>query len=275
MQIDSPAYDPPCCRSRLANRRLQLATFAAACVLLSSTPASCQPSPATSDAQLAGPASRLQQRPADQLRTLGELPYMEAEEFLQVAAECVDALSQIKLALLDDLCPDVQLTADAEEIAAGDPQEDPCYMASPLSDVSVNIAAPTGKMPEDLAAVCREQNAPVTDSRMHGGWAMFEKRWAATGMCHRPLYFEEVNAERYGYTPAPRLQPVISAARFVATIPALPYLMVARPSCRCIYTLGHYRPGDCVPYRWHRTPLRVGAGVVEAAVIVGLVALVP
>ena len=208
MQIDSSAYDPPCCRSRLAISRLQLLTLAAACVLLWSTPASSQPSPATSDAQLAGPASRLQQRHAGQLRTLGELPAIEPETILRVAAEWTDAFSQISLALLQDQSLNVQPVAAEEEIATGEPEEDPCFVSLPLSDVSVSIAAPDGKLPDDLAAECRERISPRGDSRLYGGWAVFDKHWAATCMHHRPLYFEEVNAERYGYTPESRLSTI-------------------------------------------------------------------
>ncbi len=94
-------------------------------------------------------------------------------------------------------------------------------------------------------------------------------------MRHRPLYFEEVNAERYGYTPGYCIQPLVSAGHFFATIPTLPYQMFAQPPCECIYTLGHYRPGSCAGYRPSRWPMHLGAGIAEAAVIVALVALIP
>ena len=275
MQTDSSAYDLPCCRSRLAFRRLQLMLLFAACLLLWPTPARSQPSPAASDSQLSGPACRYQQRLAGELRTLGELSLLDQVVTLQFESYLHDICSQITQAPLVNRSSKVQLVANAEEISQGEAEQDPCYVSQPLSSLSVNIAAPEGKMPEDLATVCRARTNPEGDRRLFGGWAMFEKHWAATGMHHRPLYFEEVNAERYGYTPGHCIQPIISAGRFVATIPALPYLMVASPPCRCVYTLGHYRPGDCVPYRWHRPPCSVAGGAFETAVVVGLVALIP
>ena len=108
-------------------------------------------------------------------------------------------------------------------------------------------------------------------------WEPLGYCWESPALCHRPLYFEEVNLERYGYT-SPRmrlLQPAVSGARFFATVPALPYLINARPPCECVYTLGHYRPGSCVPYRRHWPELRVLPTSVEAAAATGLVFLIP
>lgn len=105
--------------------------------------------------------------------------------------------------------------------------------------------------------------------------AMQEVSWAAPATCHRPLYFEEVNLERYGFSQFGYLQPVASAAHFFATVPLLPYKMTLDPPCECIYTLGHHRPGSCVPYRIHQLPLQLDAAAVEAGVVTGLVFLIP
>ena len=93
-------------------------------------------------------------------------------------------------------------------------------------------------------------------------------------MCHRPLYFEEIYLERHGYNFG-CAQPLVSAAHFFGRIPVLPYMMVVDRPCDCIYTLGHYRPGSCAPFRYHVAPLRAKAGLVEAGVVTGLVFLVP
>ncbi len=93
--------------------------------------------------------------------------------------------------------------------------------------------------------------------------------------CHQPLYFEEINLERFGTTCAPRLQPALSGARFFVTVPALPYLMtVQRPRC-CYYDMSPYRPGRPAP--WHRElpPLKLTAATVEAAVIAGMILVIP
>jgi len=150
-----------------------------------------------------------------------------------------------------------------------------CYQAPPLSVVSVSIALPAGELPANAAAECAAQAAPTGDARLAGAWAVTEHHWSATFLRHRPLYFEEINAERYGYTVSYTLQPVISAARFFATIPALPYKMAIDRPRDCIYTLGHYRPGSCAPRRWNRLPWKLSAGVVEAGFIAGMILLIP
>lgn len=287
MQTTFPACNLPRCSGRWANTWLRGIALALACVTLWPATANSQPSAndfvsRDSEFQLASPAGRLQQRHASELRNLGVTPALDWEPIVHMAARWCTELTSLQgsleeqhhLAMLQDA---VGPGADnnQEQIEAGQVQRDPCFVAVPISSVRVGIAAPAGKLPEDIAAQCRRTSMPVGDTRLTCGWAVYEKHWAATCMHHRPLYFEEVNAERYGYTRGHCVQPFISAGRFLATIPALPYLMVARPPCECIYTLGHYRPGDCVPYRWHHPPRHVAAGVFEAAVIVGLVALVP
>ena len=37
---------------------------------------------------------------------------------------------------------------------------------------------------------------------------------------------------------------------FGATV-ALPYLLLVEPPRECVYTLGEYRPGSCVPFQWN------------------------
>src|SRR5262245_34623821 len=47
-------------------------------------------------------------------------------------------------------------------------------------------------------------------------------------MCYQPLYFQELNAERYGHSWG-ILQPAISVANFYSRIPMLPYMAFAWP----------------------------------------------
>jgi hypothetical protein len=152
---------------------------------------------------------------------------------------------------------------------------DRCIAAKPLYEVGTCIALPEGASPENIAQLCAASLPTSWDNRLDCGWSQFDYHWAATCLCHAPLYFEEINAERYGYTPSRALQPVLSAGRFFLTIPALPYLMAVERPCDCLYTLGYYRPGDCVPRRWNRWPLRIGAAVVEVGAIAGMILLIP
>ena len=99
-------------------------------------------------------------------------------------------------------------------------------------------------------------------------------RWEAPGTCHRPLYFEDPSLERHGYSLGVA-QPFASAAHFVGNTAILPYRMVAEPTCDCVYTLGHERPGTPTPLRYYRPPFSVGGGVAQAGVVTGLIFLLP
>lgn len=107
------------------------------------------------------------------------------------------------------------------------------------------------------------------------GWAPTTFTWKASGLCHKPLYFEQVHGERYGHSTGPLTHPFVAAGHFFLTVPALPYKMGLYPPFECIYTLGHYRPGSCAPYYLDPFPISVRAALAEAGVWVGAAALVP
>ena len=99
--------------------------------------------------------------------------------------------------------------------------------------------------------------------------------WTASALCHKPPYFEDIQLERYGHSWGPFLQPVLSAAHFVVTVPALPYLMGLNPPNECVYTLGYYRPGSCAPYMLDPLPLSVRAAMFEGVTVAGGILLIP
>jgi len=70
--------------------------------------------------------------------------------------------------------------------------------------------------------------------------------------CYRPLLFEEVNVERYGYTRG-MLQPAISVARFYGNAVALPYSLLTQRPNRSVYHDHLSRPGAPAP-RERRLP---------------------
>ena len=145
----------------------------------------------------------------------------------------------------------------------------------PIGEVSVSIAPPPGELPADLAisrfAQAGEIHPPAVCYR---DWSPMEYNWEASALCHGPLYFEELNLERYGYTWGV-WQPAVSAVHFFGTIPLLPYKMVVQPPHECIYTLGYYRPGDRAPRQREHWPFKADAAMVETAVILGLVFVLP
>ncbi|NOY29298.1 MAG: hypothetical protein GXP28_03700 [Planctomycetes bacterium] len=140
----------------------------------------------------------------------------------------------------------------AEELALPSPVKLPqpprCFVAAPMASLTVDASLPAGLLPQDVATPYTA--TPKGDKRQYGHWSPTDPHWSATCQHHRPLYFEEANAERYGYTPSYCLQPLISAGHFFLTVPALPYKMAVDCPRDCVYTLGHSRPGSCGPWRW-------------------------
>ena len=106
-------------------------------------------------------------------------------------------------------------------------------------------------------------------------WVESTYTWTASALCHKPLYFEEEQLERYGHSAGPYVQPIVSGAHFFATIPLLPYKMGINPPDECQYALGYYRPGNCAPYLVSPFPLSVRGGLIQAGVATGLVFLIP
>ncbi|MEK6236308.1 MAG: hypothetical protein N2C14_16500, partial [Planctomycetales bacterium] len=106
-------------------------------------------------------------------------------------------------------------------------------------------------------------------------WRTTRFTWKSSSLCHNPLYFEDVQLERYGNTRHWLFQPAISGAKFVASIVTLPYQAGLAPPRECVYTLGYYRPGSCAPHLRYRVPLNLRAGLLQAGVVTGLVLLIP
>jgi hypothetical protein len=65
-------------------------------------------------------------------------------------------------------------------------------------------------------------------------------------MYYKPVYFEDINLERYGIHYGLG-SPFLSFGKFFATFPFLPYKMLMQPPCECHYTMGLERPNNCVP----------------------------
>ncbi len=151
------------------------------------------------------------------------------------------------------------------------PQDKEFY--TPLEDLSVDISPPDADR-DPLPPECT-----VGDDHLEAGlpraWAPVTFTWKASGLCHKPLYFQQRHVERYGHSWGPLLQPAMSHANFYASVIALPYKMGLTPPNECQYTLGFYRPNSCAPYMLDPLPLSVRAGLWEAGAWVGGVFLMP
>lgn len=116
---------------------------------------------------------------------------------------------------------------------------------------------------------CQLGDEPATPRQ----WQLTTFTWKASGLCHKPLYFEEQRLERYGHSAGPIRQPVLSAAHFVLGLALLPYDMGIHPPSECIYALGYYRPGSCAPWLVPAFPLSLRGAASQAVAIAALVPL--
>lgn len=143
----------------------------------------------------------------------------------------------------------------------------------PMASISTSIQPPGGRLPTEYSGQADSQRVefPAT-AWADRAWDGF--CWTAPGVCYRPLYFENVALERHGYSRG-LLEPLASTAHFVGNVAILPYRLAAEPTCECVYTLGHERPGTPTPMYYYRPPLRVSGGLAEAGVATGLIFLLP
>jgi hypothetical protein len=132
---------------------------------------------------------------------------------------------------------------------------DACTEMRPITAVGTNIGVKPGanERPEDVGSVCHPARAEAAYTMTARAWAPVCYCWEAPALCYGPLYFEETNLERHGYSQMylRGVQPLVSSAHFFGTVSVLPYLLVAEPPRECVYTLGEYRPGSCVPFQWN------------------------
>jgi hypothetical protein len=152
------------------------------------------------------------------------------------------------------------------------------FSQRPITEVTTNAQPRSPILPQNTAPAKLDELASVSyDSVLVRRWMGLRYCWDAPVLAYHPLYFEEVNLERYGYGPRYLrvIQPVLSGAHFFACVPALPYKLAADPPYRDVYALGHYRPGSPAPYRVQYPPLSLPGSAAELGVILGLVALIP
>lgn len=161
------------------------------------------------------------------------------------------------------------------DVEDNEPATDLDYLPQPIALVDATIRPPEGRLPQDLAGQVLDEEAIAYPSHAASrGWIAGHYHWVAPASCHRPLFFEEVNLERYGYSYG-ALQPVVSAGYFAFNVFAAPYRYAAEHPRVCNYTLGHYRPGSPAPYRIHWPPASFSGTAFETGLIVGLVFVIP
>lgn len=93
-------------------------------------------------------------------------------------------------------------------------------------------------------------------------------------VCYKRLWFEERNAERYGWDLG-AIQPVLSAAYFYADWVTVPYHWGQDPHGCCESGAGECLPGDPVPYLLYPPGLSAKGALAQAGAVLGLVAIFP
>ena len=134
-----------------------------------------------------------------------------------------------------------------------------------INAITTNIKAQSGDFPPEC-----DLDGGMFQAR---DWCNLTWTWKATNLCHKPLYFEQVQLERHGHTLPGPLQPFYSAGHFFVSAAFLPYKMGIHHPNECIYALGYYRPGSCAPYHVPGIPLSIRGAIYEAAAVGGFAAL--
>jgi hypothetical protein len=173
--------------------------------------------------------------------------------------------------------------AEADDASAAEPsRKSPCaeeaddcrdalerLRADRLADIDLDIRV-SGRPGNDYPCECRLEGETFQPRR----FAATTFTWKAAGYCHKPLYFEDWELERYGHSYG-ALDPILSTAHFFITLPVLPYKMGVELPWECVYPLGYYRPGSCAPWTVPAIPISCRGIALEAATVTGLVFLLP
>lgn len=138
-----------------------------------------------------------------------------------------------------------------------------------------DVRVPIGNLSDpDLDVVSRYWQIPkectVSQETFTGRhWAHQTITWKASNLCHKPLYFENIQLERYGHSHGPFAQPVHSTLHFFGSLALLPYQSGINPPNECQYALGFYRPGNCAPWLRDPFPISLAGARQQAASMVG------
>ncbi len=106
--------------------------------------------------------------------------------------------------------------------------------------------------------------------RLDRNWVPQSATWYASSLCHKPLFFENRQLERYGHSHGPFLQPAESALHFFGSLFFLPYHTAINPPNECQYALGFYRPGNCAPWLKDPFPISLSGAIRQTGIFTGI-----
>lgn len=172
--------------------------------------------------------------------------------------------------LLDDAGPAAPQTGHND--GAADPFARPPgeYLRS-LSEIRVSLETPA----EETRAEEIFADRGLLTLTPHS-WPTQTPEAAAYRFASGPLWYEDANLERCGYSHGPVLQPVVSGTHFLVTTALLPYHFAAAPPCETTPTKDFCPPGCRYGYCDNYLPdPDLGGGAVQALAITGLIFLIP
>ena len=165
---------------------------------------------------------------------------------------------------------------DDEQSVARRSQDNPLAAFDSILDISVDIrlkVAEGGPLPPDPSEKLFA-SVPIPAAR-RANWIPREFRWAASECWHHPLYFDDVQLERYGQMRHRLVQPFLSGVHFFGNVPILPYKMGLDRPCDLVATLGYYRPGSVTPEVGRWLPLEADASMFEGLAWAALIFALP
>lgn len=181
--------------------------------------------------------------------------------------------------------PAVSDTQQPASDGAGQPAENADLKPTKVTDIDVDIRKIPNfdgeplELPESVplpqqGSIAHSTGYSRGDSHQ---WGLIAYQWQPTGFAHSPLYFEEVNLERYGneFPLSYFVQPALSGMHFYLHVPTLPYAAAAQKPWEEKYVLGQYRPGNWAPFQIDIAPLDLNAAAFAGAFYTGFAFIIP
>ncbi len=119
-------------------------------------------------------------------------------------------------------------------------------------------------------------NDPVISTQMYRerNWNPMKLEVAPYYVCHGRLYFQQINAERYGWDLGV-FAPLVSGTKFLYDFVTWPYHLAVEPCRRFDYNTGMCLPGDPVPLLLYPLHPSATGFVAEVGTVLTLVAVFP
>lgn len=177
----------------------------------------------------------------------------------------------------------VRTVQNSSETNAGDATQRNQWELQPIQEILPYLDYAPVEADEGDVTTERVPTEVALDAVGDGGPGPFAGRampdtvfsWHASNLYHNPLYFQDVQLERYGHTHHDLIQPFVSTGRFGVQLLGLPYQMAIHPIHKHMYTLGYYRPGECAPKKYYQIPINEDAIAAQTLSVLGGVWIFP